>query len=150
MTLLSLLDPRLWLATALALALSFGAGYFKGFRHADKQVRLEWTAAVASANAEARQLEQARQRRADEAAKLGAAREAGIRADAARARGSVDGLRGDLAALRARAQSLTAALDALSAVGDVLQSCGAEYQRVAEQADRAFSEVRTLREAWPK
>lgn len=148
---MTIFDPRLWLTVALALALAFAAGFYKGDTHGKELVRAEWTAATAQANAEARTLEQRRQRRADEAAGLAATREVGIRADADRARRAAGGLRNDLDAIqRASADSLATATNAVRALGNVFEQCSAEYQRVAEAADRATSEAVTLRQAWPQ
>jgi len=51
---LSLLDPRIWLAFALAVGLSFTAGHYKGYAasEADQAV------AIAEANSKAREVEQ--------------------------------------------------------------------------------------------
>lgn len=144
-----LLNPRVWIALALAGLLAFS--HFTAYRKGKANVRMEWTASIAEANDEARRLERARQRRADESAQAAATREARIRADAARATDAVRGLRGDIESLqRASSDSLTAANNATRVLGDVLQSCTAEYQRVAEDADRATSEALSLRQAWPQ
>ena len=63
---LSFLDPRLWGAFILGIALAFAGGYFKGNHDGAKHVRLEWDAAVSRANSESRHLEQERQRRVDD------------------------------------------------------------------------------------
>jgi hypothetical protein len=147
----SLLDPRIWLAFALAVALSFGGGYFKGSHDRGKRDELEQAAAVSRANAEARKLEQERQRRVDDVARVAAAGEARLRADAARARDDVRGLRGDLDAIqRTSEKSLAAANEAFSVTAGLLGRCTALYLGVAEDAARADSEARELREAWPK
>lgn len=147
---MSILDPRLWIAALLALALSFGAGYFKGNTNARKVSELDHVAAVAAANEDARRLERARQSRADQAAAIAASREAGIRAAADRVRSERDGLRDDLgAALDFAAESHAAAQRVASVAAGLLGRCTAEYQRVAEEADRADNEARQLRHAWP-
>lgn len=147
----SLLDPRWWLALILALALSFGAGFWKGNVHGKSTVRAEWTAATAAANQEARALENARQRRADEAARLARTREAGIRAAADRARGESAGLRDDLAAARDYAkQSRDAAERTAALATDLLGRCEARYLGMAEAAARADSYARELMDAWPR
>jgi hypothetical protein len=144
-----LLNPRLWIALALAGLLAFS--HFTAYRKGKANVRTEWTAAVATANAEARRLEQARQRRADEAAQMAAAREGRIRADAAGARRESDGLRDDLSATREHArQSLDACTVSLAAAADVFQSCASRYSELAEDADRHASDSLKLQQAWPK
>jgi hypothetical protein len=145
----ALLSPRLWLALILAGAVAF-AGFFL-YRTGRHHERLVHQAAQAEANREALRLERARQSRVDESVLLAASREARIRADSAGARRELDGLRGDLDAIqRASAESLATANNAVRALGDVFEQCSREYQAVAEEADRATSEVKTLRDAWPK
>jgi hypothetical protein len=147
----SLLNPGLWLAAGLALAVSFGAGFWKGDTHGRSTVHAEWTAATATANQEAHSLEQARQRRADEAAKLARSREAGIRAAADRARGESVGLRDDLSAARYYAKkSRDAAERTATLATDLLGRCEARYLGVAEAAARADSYARELIDAWPR
>lgn len=146
---LYLLNWRLW-ALIFVLAL-FPAGYLKG-RHDGKQIVLaEVAAAKAQANDDARALEQRRQDRADEAAKLAAVREAGIRAAAAVARRESDGLRDDLNAAKQYAKESRAAAERVADTAtELLGSCTREYLSVAEQADRSDNEARELRQAWPK
>lgn len=147
----SLLDPRLWLAgLAIVLAASIGS-YFKGRSDGSQICEARHAKATVLANNEARALEQARQRRADEAAKLGAAREARIRADAASAARAASGLRDDLRAVELHAATSRAAADnAVRALSDVFGSCVAAYSELAAEADRAHSEALTLRQAWPR
>jgi hypothetical protein len=147
----SILDPRVWLAVVLALAAAFGSGYFKGNTNGRKATELAHAAAVAVANEDSRRLERARQSRADQAASIAAGREAGIRAAADRARRDADGLRDDLsAALDFAAESHAAAQRVAAVTSGLLGRCTAEYQRVAQDAARADSEARELREAWPE
>ena len=150
---ISLLSPRLLIALVLVavLGVSHFSMYRKGRGDGRQAIQNEIQAQTIAATAEARRLEQKRQDAADGAARLAAQREAGIRADAARALRSVDGLRNDLDAIqRASADSLATANAAVRTLGDVLQSCTAESQRVAEEADLATSEALELRQAWPK
>jgi chlorite dismutase len=148
---LSLLDPRLWLACALAIALSFGGGYFKGSHDRGKQDDLERQAEIARANSEARALEQQRQRRVDDVARIAATSENRLRADAARARHDADGLRSDLDAIqRASEESLATANKALRVTSTLFARCTQLYLGVAEDAQRADSEARELRQAWPQ
>jgi hypothetical protein len=126
------------------------ATHWKAYTEGGKDVRSEWTAAIAQANAEARSLEQARQRRADEAGRLAAAREAGLRADAARSANAVRGLRDELAALKSRSQSDSPETQRTSAIGELLAECSEAYRSLAERADRHVNDLRLLQEAWPK
>ena len=146
---LYLLNWRLW-ALVFVLAL-FPAGYLKGRHDGKHSVQVEWDAAKAKANAEARALEQRRQDRADEAARLAAAREARIRSDAAGARRAADGLRDTIGAVRLHAQkSLDACTVSLAATADVFQSCASRYSDLAEEADRHASDSLKLQMAWPR
>jgi chlorite dismutase len=148
---LSLLDPRIWLAAALSIAIAFGGGYFEGSHDRGKRDELERQAAISRANTEARQLEQQRQRRVDDVARIAAIGENRLRADAIRARTESDGLRDDLDALqRASANSLAASQQALSRTTGLFAACAREYLAVAEDAARADSEARELRQAWPR
>jgi chromosome segregation ATPase len=143
---LSLLDPRVWLFVAAVGA----AGYLKGCHDGKGLEKNAHAADQADANREALRLERARQSRVDESVRLAGAREARLRTDIAGAARELDGLRGDLDAIqRASAESLAAANNAVRALGDVFEQCSREYQAVAAEADRAASEVKTLRDAWP-
>ena len=145
----ALLSPRLWIAAALVAALAFS--HFAAYRKGKSDVRAEWAAAVAAANQEARKLEQSRQRRADEAAQLAAAREARLRTDAAHAADSLRGLRDDLNTARLfAAQSRAAAEQTAFLATELLDRCSARYIGVAEAAQRADTEARELRQGWPK
>jgi hypothetical protein len=145
----ALLNPRLWIAAALVAILAFT--HFTAYRTGRAHVRNEWQAATAAANIEARALEQQRQRRADEAAALAAARTTRIAADAARARGESAGLRDDLSAVRLHAaQSIAAATATVAALSAVFESCTSEYLDVAQAADGHASDSLTLQQAWPK
>lgn len=146
----SLLDPRLWLAFGLALALSFGAGFWKGNTHGKASVRSEWLAATAAANEEARRLEQARQRRADEAAQLASGRAKRLAADARSARSELDRLRSAVSATKpASEESCTAASQRADTLGKLLLQSGELLTEIAGSADRHASDVKLLLDAWP-
>ena len=145
----ALLNPRLLIALAIVAALAFS--HFQAYRKGKHAVRQEWLAATAAANSEARTLERARQSRADDAARLAASRQGRILVDSAGARDAVGGVRDDIGAVRLHAEkSIAAANESIRTLGDVLQSCTAEYQRMAEEADRNYNEALTLRQAWPQ
>jgi hypothetical protein len=144
-----LLNPKVWVALAVvgALAFSHVFVYRKGANH----VRLEWNAAKAAALEDAQKLERARQSAVDAAARAGASRALGISTDRVAAGSERDGLLNDLRAAREHAAQSRAAADrTIATLGELLDRCSAEYLRVAEEADRAYSEVRTLREGWPR
>ena len=136
------------MAIAIAAALAFS--HLTAYRSGKQNVRNEWKASVAQANIDARETERLRQRSVDKAVDAAASREIGLRADAARAAGLARGLRGDLSALKSRSQSCPAADPVVSTVSELFASCVDEYRRVATEADRATSEVKTLRDAWPR
>jgi hypothetical protein len=146
---MALLSPRLLLAAVLLAALAFS--HFTVYRKGKNDVRMEWQAAVARGNEEARTLERRRQDRADEAGRTAATREVGLRADADRARGAAGGLR-DVTELaeRVASESGTAAQQARRAFRVVVDQCGARLGEVAADADLARSEALELRDAWPR
>jgi hypothetical protein len=144
-----LLNWRVWVALFLAGLLA--VSHLTVYRWGKKNVRTEWLASVAEANADARKLEQQRQRRAADAQALSTTREARIVSDAAAARVAAGGLRGDLDALqRASAQSLDAATKSVAALSSVFADCSRRYQELAEIADKHASDTLTLEQAWPK
>jgi hypothetical protein len=145
----ALLNPRLWILAAIVAALAFS--HFTVYRKGKDHVRMEWQAATAAANIEAFKASERRQRNVDDAAKTAAAREARTRLDAVNARAVAGGLRDDLS--RARdyaAQSRAAAQRVADLSTELLERCTASYLAVAEAAERADSEARELRQAWPR
>lgn len=146
---LYLLNWRIW---ALVAVLALGPiGYFKGRSDGKKLILAETAAATAQANVEVRKITQRRQDVADEAARLGAADQARIVADAAHARAQRDGLRDDLSAVRLNAEkSSDAASKSVAALSDVFQRCVRSYSDLAEVADRHAADTLTLQRAWPK
>lgn len=148
---MTLLDPRFWLAALLACAATFAAGWFEGNAHGAKGVRDEWNATRLEADREAYVLEQRRLSRVAESVEQANAREARIRGDVALARRESDGLRGDLDAVRLHAaQSSDAASVAVATLGNLFESCVREYQGLAEVADGHASDSLMLQSAWPK
>jgi hypothetical protein len=151
MSLLSLLDPRLWGAFLLAIAISGGAGYFKGSHDATHRAGLEQAAAIAASNVEARKMEQLRQRGVDEAARAAATRANDDRARIARADNAVDGMRDALdAAERAIAGSGDAAAKTAAALRADLGSCVAEYRSLGKDAAGFASDSLMYQQAWPR
>lgn len=78
-------------------------------------------------------------------------RETKLRADAAAALRTIDGLRGTLHEFRASLPNAsTAALIARAdTAAELLGACADEYRSVAEAADGHAADLRTLVEAWP-
>lgn len=145
----ALLDPRAWIALALVGLLAFTHIYV--YRKGSANVRNEWTLSVANANAEARQLERARQRFADEAGRMAATRAARDRAALDGARTERDGMHNTLDAIeRVSKESHDAATKHVATLRTVLDRCTAEYLRVAEAAAGHASDSLTYQQAWPK
>lgn len=143
-----LLNPRVLIALALACLLAFS--HFACYRKGKNNVRMEWAAATAAANEDARRLERARQSRADDAGRLAAAREAGIAAATRRVAGERDGLRDAVDVARERgAQSLDACRQHAATLEDVFRQCGRQLQEVAREADGHASDSLKLQQAWP-
>lgn len=88
----------------------------------------------------------------DEAIKAAQERETQFKADAGRAAATADGLRKQLASVPTRiATASRAAVDEYAnTAGELLGQCTAEYQQVAEAADRHASNERLIHDAWPK
>lgn len=88
------------------------------------------------------------QKAQDESAK----RETKLRADAAAARRTADGLRDTIYSIRADlpSYSQSAAAKTADTAAELLQQCADEYRSVAEAADRHAADALMLREAWPK
>lgn len=146
---LYLLNPRVLITLALVALLAFS--HFTVYRKGKAHVRMEWQAAVAASNEDARRLEQARQSAVGSAQRIAAARENSLRAAVARAAGDVRGLRSDLdAALDYAAQSRAAAEQVARVSAGLLERCTAEYLGMAEAAQRSDTEARELRAGWPK
>lgn len=136
-------------------AFAFGAGWsVNGWRLGQQIAKIERDqAAVADAASEtARLKERAWNKQLEDARNEATKRETAIRADAAAARQSADGLRGDLAELRRQLPELAAdaCRQRADTLADVLSQCAADYRGMAETADRLASDRKTLMDAWPK
>ena len=146
--------PRL-IAAGVALVLAFGAGWaVQGWRMGAEYAALEKRYATRLAQAQENALkEYARLEKvkndAVKAAEIEAEKNAIAAATAARA---ADRLRGDVASLRASiAAAPRPAVDQYAATaGELLGACAAEYQWMAEQADKHLVNERLLIGAWPR
>ena len=151
---MALPHPRL-IAAGAALVLAFGAGWAaQGWRMGAEYAALEMRYATRLAQAQENALkEYARLEKvkddAIKAAEIEAEKNAVAAAAAARA---ADRLRGDLANVRASiAAAPRATVDQYAATaGELLGACAAEYQWMAEQADKHLVNERLLIDAWPK
>ena len=143
-------------ATALvAVAIGFAGGWeTQGWRLSEQIADIERASAEASAKAQAaaRAAEQSFAQQLQKAHDESAKRETQLRADAAAARRTADGLRGTLYEFRASLPNApTSALIARAdTAAELLGACADEYRSVAEAADRIASDRQTLIDAWPK
>ena len=145
---LLLLNPRVWIALALVAILVFSHTFM--YRKGKANVQTQWDLSVATANAEARRLEQKRQDRVDEAAVLATKRASVISADSSRAADSVHRLRDAIAARRSAEESAATAVKRADTAEQLLLESAGAYRELAEKADRHASDVRLLLDAWPK
>ena len=115
-------------------------------------IKTEHAAQVAINASNALERYETMERTKDEAIKAAQERETQFKADAGRASATADGLRKQLASVPTRiATASRAAVDEYAnTAGELLGQCTAEYQQVAEAADRHASNERLIQEAWPK
>ena len=108
--------------------------------------------ATAKAQSDARATEKALSDKLQEAQNNATKRETKLRADAAAARRTADGLRGTLYEFRASLPNAAPAIVIARAdtAAELLGTCADEYRSVAEAADRIASDRQTLIDAWPK
>ena len=115
-------------------------------------IKTEHAAQVAINASNALERYETMERTKDEAIKAAQERETQFKADAGRAAATADGLRKQLASVPTRiATASRAAVDGYAnTAGELLGQCTAEYQQVAEAADRHASNERLIHDAWPK
>jgi ABC-type multidrug transport system fused ATPase/permease subunit len=145
---LLLLNWRLWLVAGLVALLAFT--HIHAYRKGKANVRAEWSLSIAAANEQARETERLRQKAVDAASAAAVLREAGLRADADRARSASRGLRDQLASLPSCGDPGTAPAVAAVATRELLGECAEEVGRLARAADGHASDVRLLLDAWPR
>lgn len=105
----------------------------------------------AKAQADTRAAELAFNQKLQDAQNEATKRETKLRADAAAARRTADGLRGTLYEFRASLPNAAPAtvIARADSVAELLGACVSEYRGVAESADRHAADALMLREAWP-
>ena len=115
-------------------------------------IKAHHAAESAKAQADVRAQELAFNQRLQDAQNAATKRETKLRADAAAARRTADGLRGTLYEFRASLPNAAPAtvIARADSVADILGTCADEYRSVAEAADRHAADALMLREAWPK
>lgn len=126
----------------------------QGWRLGEQIASIQRAHAEASikAQADARNAEQHFAQQLQKAHDESAKRETQLRADAASARRSVDGLRGTIYQFRASLPSASPAtvLAGADTAAELLGTCADEYRSVAEAADRHAADAVMLRDAWPR
>jgi len=156
-------------AAAVTLASSGYGGYRLGVHRAaielaqadarHDQAMAAWAAektrlaeAVAAAERQAREIEQADQLRLIEAQNEAFVREARLRSEADSLRALHERMRDALATTRLYLSQATAAAcpDIARASLDVFKQCTEKYSELAGDADRCLSDRQTLIEAWPR
>jgi hypothetical protein len=158
MSILDALSPyKLAAEIAIFGALGLGAiyGIHAGLEHerdiGRNEVRAEYAQKLQEAKDAAHQRETELTAQRDKAIENASNRDETIRALAARAGVSSNGLRDTITAIGNSMSNATA--DALrqtaSTYGQLLAACDSEQRSMGEEADRANSEKRTLIEAWP-
>lgn len=154
-----LLNPRVWIALALAAVLTF-AGFFL-YRAGKASVRSDWNAQIAKDAQAAIAINNENQRIAGRwnATVIGAlnaqkTRNARLEADAAGASAERDRLLDAARRAAAKRRLPSSPADAGPERADplrlVLGACTAEVQELGRLADRHASDVQTLMEAWPR
>lgn len=105
----------------------------------------------AKAQADTRAAELAFNQRLQDAQNAATKRETKLRADAAVARRTADGLRGTLYEFRASLPnaSASAIIARADTAAELLGACVSEYRGVAEAADRHAADAVMLMDAWP-
>ncbi|MBO0943544.1 hypothetical protein J1N44_17965 [Acidovorax temperans] len=142
-------------ATALVAAALAGAGAWRVQEwRCDAQiegVKAHHAAESAKAQADVRAQELAFNQRLQDAQNAATKRETKLRADAAAARRTADGLRGTLYEFRASLPNAAPAtvIARADSVADILGTCADEYRSVAEAADRHAADAVMLLDAWP-
>lgn len=150
------------IAAAMLLASGFGAGWKAQGNIAEAKIsRMNVAAAKKDSDAKddllraqetARLAEQALSTKYQGALDEAAKREIALRNSLVASRSAERGLRDTIARTRADLPGYTqpAAVAVATTAADLLGICSAELVRVAEAADRGYSEALTLRAAWPK
>jgi len=113
---LSLLDPKIWLAFLLAIGISFAVGHHKGYA----QSEAEQAVAIAEANAQARQVEQVMTTKLNETATK-------LRKENDAAKTQITTLRNDVASGAVRLSIATQA--SVSTASDTAPTCGNQQAR---------------------
>lgn len=153
-----ILNPRLWLALAVAAALAVSHGW--AYRRGEAAVQAKWDAERATqvkqqleAEHEARRIENARETLVAAAQSDARKREAALRHDAERARAESERLRDAARAFAASAvpeEPAASCAERAAALAELLADVERAGAGMAQAADRHANDARTLIEAWPR
>lgn len=148
---ISILDPRVWIAAVVLCAASLGIGHWRGNVAGRAAVQAQWDAAALVWQEQNRKQEQEYANKIDQAIVERDAKLKAIQSDAAAARAAAGSLRDQLTEARRSlaAHSPAAVLDYANATTELLGECTAEYQQVAEKADGHAADAAALIRAWP-
>jgi hypothetical protein len=148
---ISILDPRAWIAAVALCVASVGIGYWRGNVAGRATVQAKWDAAALKWNEETRKQEQGYANKIDQAIAERDAKLKTIQSDAAAARAAAGSMRDQLTEARRglAAHSPAAVLDYANAATELLGECTAEYQSLGEKADGHAADAAALIRAWP-
>ena len=148
---ISILDPRAWIAAVALCVASVGIGYWRGNVAGRASVQAKWDAADLMWQAENRKQEQVYAQAIEKAIAERDAKLKAIQSDATAARAAAGSLRDQLTEARRglAAHSPAAVIDYANAATDVLEECTAEYQSLGEKADGHAADAAALMRAWP-
>ena len=148
---ISILDPRAWIAAVALCAAALGIGYWRGNVAGRASVQAKWDAAALMWQAENRKQEQVYAQAIEKAIAERDAKLKTIQSDAAAARAAVGSMRDQLTEARRSlaAHSPTTVIDYATTASELLGECTAEYQSLGEKADGHAADAATLMRAWP-
>lgn len=148
---ISILDPRAWIAAVALCVASVGIGYWRGNVAGRASVQAKWDAADLMWQAENRKQEQVYAKAIEKAIAERDAKLKTIQSDAAAARAAAGSLRDQLAEARRglAAHTPAAVFDYATTATDVLDECTGRYSEVAEKADGHAADAAALMRAWP-
>ena len=148
---ISILDPRAWIAAVALCVASVGIGYWRGNVAGRASVQAKWDAADLMWQAENRKQEQVYAQAIEKAIAERDAKLKTIQSDAAAARAAAGSMRDQLTEARRSlaAHSPATVLDYATTATDVLQECTGRYSEVAAHADGHAADAAALMRAWP-
>lgn len=148
---ISILDPRAWIAAVVLCAAAVGLGYWRGNVNGKATVQAKWDAAALVWQEQNRKQEQEYANKIDQAIAERDAKLKTVQADATAARAAAGSLRDQLTEARRSlaAHSPATVLDYATTATDVLEECTGRYSEVAEKADGHAADAAALMRAWP-